>query len=331
MLNKSKNSLFFIGGILLLIFIALLCSTIGAVHIPLGDLFHLILGERNDNLDIYARIFFSIRLPRIALAIIVGAILSVCGAVLQATLRNPLAEPYILGVSAGATVGVCFGILLHISSIWFPFLGFTGALLTIALVYTIATNRGHLQKETIILAGVIVNAGLGALMMLLLTLAGEQLQEMIFLLMGNLAMVFTQSNLPIFIFISVLSLIGIIFIMGYARELNLLTISERNAKSLGVDSEKVKLHLFIITSIMIGGIVSLCGPIGFVGLIIPHTVRLAIGSEHRILLPASILAGAIFLLVCDTIARSIPNKELPVGVITALVGAPFFIYLLKKK
>ncbi len=276
-------------------------------------------------------ILFSIRLPRILLACIIGGALSLAGAVFQAILRNPLAEPYVLGVSGGAAVGAIIGIMIGAGAVPYGISGlaFLGGVLTIFLVLGIAERRRELQPNTLLLAGIIVNAFFSAIIMFLVSMSDSaELHNIMFWLIGDLGMGEAgQTALS-----GAVLLAGFALIQFHARDMNLMVAGEETAMQLGVDVARVRISLLLTASLLTGLAVSLSGIVAFVGLIIPHMVRLLSGSDHRLLLPASLFSGAAFLLLCDTGARTLiaPN-ELPVGVVTALLGAPFFIYILRRK
>jgi iron complex transport system permease protein len=276
-------------------------------------------------------ILLSIRLPRILFAGIVGAALSAAGVVFQAVLRNPLADPYILGISGGAAVGAIIGILIGAGAMPFGIAGlaFLGALLTILTIFGIAGSRTDRQTNNLLLTGVIINAFFSAVIMFLVSISGsDRLHSVFFWLMGDLSM---AEKGEVF-FTGFFLLAGFIVMLLHARSLNLLLTGEETAMQLGVDVEKTKKILLITASMTTAAAVSVSGTIGFVGLIIPHLLRLTLGPDHRLLLPAAVLFGASFLAVADTIARSVMAPvELPVGVITALCGAPYFIYLLYRR
>ena len=275
-------------------------------------------------------ILFSIRLPRIVFAGIVGGALAAAGVVFQGLLRNPLADPYILGISSGAAVGALCALLLGIG--FAPGVSgsaFLGAAFTVVLVYGIARTRTELHSATLLLAGVIVNAFFGAVIMFLIATAGDKkLHNAMFWLMGDLSLALWPEILLAGFFLSA----GFILIFLHARALNLIAVSEETAGQLGVPVERTKTVLLGAASLVTGVAVSVSGIIGFAGLIVPHLMRMLLGSDHRLLLPASVLFGAAFLIVADTLARTIlAPSELPVGVITALCGAPYFIYLLRRR
>ena len=276
-------------------------------------------------------IIFSIRLPRVIFAGLVGASLSAAGVIFQALLRNPLADPFILGVSGGSAVGAIIGIIIGLGSVPFgiPGLAFLGAVITVILVFLIGKNNKELHSNTLLLAGVIVNAFFSAIIMFLISIStNADLHNITFWLMGDLSLATWVKIL----FVSILLLFGFAIIYSYARPLNLIVTGEETAMQLGVNVERTKIILFLAGSLVTALAVSFSGIIGFVGLIIPHIMRMLLGPDHRLLLPASFLFGASFLVVADTIARTvIPHSELPVGVITAICGAPYFIYLLRRR
>jgi iron complex transport system permease protein len=319
----------------LLVLVILFSVMVGSVKVEpkhsVSILVQSLLGLTETGTEMERTIILSLRFPRALLAGLVGAGLSVSGAVFQALLRNPLADPYILGVSSGSAVGAIIAILLGLSALSFglPLASFAGALITIALVFYFGKQEGKIHPNVLLLAGVITGSFLSAIIMFLLSISQkEELHTILFWLMGN----FSFAN-PRAIGI-VLPYIGAGFFLLYwrSRHLNLILSGEENALQLGVDVERLKIISYLSASLMTAASVSLCGLIGFVGLIIPHSVRLLFGPDHRLLLPASALIGASFLIASDTLARTLlAPVELPVGVITAAFGGPFFIYLLRKR
>lgn len=276
-------------------------------------------------------ILFSIRLPRIIFAGIVGASLSIAGVLFQGLLRNPLAEPFILGISGGAAVGAITAIIIGAGccALGIPLLAFLGAAATVGVVFITGRRNGRLEPNTLLLAGVIINAFFSALIMFFLSIsAAADLHSMTFWLMGNLGLVGWGEILTALVFLCC----GAAVSCRYGRSLNLIVTGDETALHLGVNVERTKVILFVAGSLMTAVAVAFAGIIGFVGLIIPHMMRLMLGSDHRLLLPASFLFGASFLVIADTVARSIlPYTELPVGVVTALCGAPYFLYLLRSR
>jgi iron complex transport system permease protein len=313
----------------LLVVVALISLSMGPAKVSLRDI--LTWGAGMGSVDqTTSMILASIRLPRILLAALVGFTLSLGGVVFQALLRNPLAEPFILGISSGAAIGAIGGIVLGLGfTVGVPLLSFIGALATILLVMGISSRHGGLESSTLLLTGVIVNAFFTAIIMFFIATASHsRLHSMLFWLYGDLSQskyVQLSICLPLVLVIS-----GIIYI--FSRHLNLIVGGEESALQMGVEVELVQWISFIGISLITGVVVSFSGIIGFVGLIVPHLMRMILGSDHRLLIPASALGGAIFLVAADTVARTIISpSELPVGVITAFLGAPFFIYLLKKR
>jgi len=275
-------------------------------------------------------ILFNIRIPRILLGIAAGLVLASSGGVLQGMLHNPLAEPYLLGISSGAALGSIIGLLLK-KIYLMPVLGFLGALLTMIIVWKIAQKQRHIDKTRLILAGVVVNMFFSAIIAFLMSVFHQDLAQIFSILMGNLGFIFSQSTSFLLWMITGFSIAGVIILCFFSAKLNILSTGEYSAETLGVNVYKTRKFLFILTSFLVGIIVSFVGIIGFVGLIIPHIARLLIGSDNRYMLPLSALLGASFLVICDTIARSVMVIEIPVGVVTAFFGAPFFVYLLKRK
>ena len=276
-------------------------------------------------------IIFSIRLPRVIFAGLVGASLSAAGVIFQALLRNPLADPYILGISGGAAVGAIIGIIIGFSTVPFaiPGLAFLGASLTIMLVFLFSRSNREAHSNTLLLAGVIVNAFFSAIIMFLISVStNTELHSITFWLMGDLG----QTNWIRIGLVSLLIFFGCSVMYSYSRPLNLIVAGEETALQLGVNVERTKVVLLLSASLVTGVAVSFSGTIGFVGLIIPHMMRMLLGPDHRLLFPASFVSGATFLVAADTIARTIiANSELPVGVVTAVCGAPYFIYLLRRR
>ncbi len=322
-----------VSALFILFIVAVVVSaSIGVAKVPFWDAFRSMLPWLEGGK--HGLIIREVRLPRVILAGLVGASLATSGAVFQALLRNPLADPYILGVSGGGALGAILAMAIGIDfSLWgfssVPIFAFLGSLCTIFFVYAVGSVRGRIATQSLLLTGVIVNAIFSALIMFITSVVDfSQVQSIIFWLMGNLGTIEYGSLLKL----SAYSLIGLIVLFSLARDLNALSLGEEQALQLGVDVERTKKLAFVGASLITGAVVSVSGLIGFVGLIVPHTVRLIFGPDHRLLLPASMLCGGIFLMTADTIARTILSPiELPVGVITAICGGPFFIWLLRKR
>jgi len=320
---------------LLLILVILVSITMGSVKVPpfrsIRILLESILGLKGGGSDTERTIILSLRLPRAILAGFVGAGLSISGATFQALLRNPLADPYILGVSSGAAVGAIIALLLGLStfSLGLPLASFLGALLTILVVFYFGRQEGKIHPNTLLLAGVIIGSFLSALIMFFISVSQkEELHTIIFWLMGDFSFANPRAILIIFPYI----LLGVFLLYRRSRQLNIILSGEEHAVQLGVDVERLKLVSYVSASLITAASVSVCGLIGFVGLIIPHSVRLIFGPDHRLLIPSAALIGASFLIASDTFARTILSPtELPVGVITAAFGGPFFIYLLRTR
>ncbi len=291
------------------------------------QVYDVLLGHDRDS--VMATILWQIRLPRVILAATVGASLALGGLVFQALLRNPLAEPYILGVSGGSAIGAIVGILLGFSA--FPgvsLAAFAGSMAVLLFVLAMASStrwRSSMSGESLLLGGVMMNAFCGAIIMFLISISqSSQVHHILFWLMGDFS-IFSRSQL--FTLVSVIPCYLLIFIM--ARPMNLLLMGRDAAASMGVSVRTVSLLLLVVTSLLVSLMVSISGLVGFVGLVIPHIFRHIIGPDHRLLVPACILGGASYMIFCDLLARTLPVAgEMPVGIVTALIGAPLFIFLL---
>jgi len=311
---------------------ALVALAIGSEHVPFGSIVSAVVaratGAAGPLTSEQTAIVFDVRLPRLLLGLVVGASLAVSGSAFQALLRNPLADPYILGVSSGAALGAVLAVVFAAS---FPagrtIAAFTGAAITIAVVYGLGGGREGAPAERLILSGVIVNAFLGSTIIFLLTLTSESgLRGIYAWLIGDLSGA-GAGLVPV----ALLAAGGALAIMASARSLNLMMVDERDAASLGVSTDRVKVVVYLAASLVTGAAVSVSGMIGFVGLIVPHAVRLVVGSDNRLVVPASALVGATFLVLADTVARTaFAPREIHIGVVTALVGAPVFVYLLRR-
>lgn len=306
-----------------------LASIIGSVHVDLGRALQAGLLDNTDRV-----ILFETRLPRVLLAAIVGGALATAGVALQGLLRNPLAEPHLIGVSGGAALGAVIAVILGGRSMFteasvLPLAAAGGALVSMGVIYRLALVHGRLQPYVLLLAGVVYNAFAGALIMCVNAIADfYQAQGILFWLMGNLA----THSYRLVATIALYSAVGEVWLLLQTRQLNVLSLGEEGALHLGVAVDRVRRATFLGASFLVGAVVSVSGMIGFVGLIVPHVMRLMLGADHRLLLPASLLAGATFLVWADTVARTaLGVVEIPVGVVTALCGGPFFVYLLKRE
>jgi len=317
-----------LGGILL--GISVLSLSVGSSAIPFKRIIPLIFEGRGSTE--YA-ILFDIRLPRIILGFAIGGALSLAGVILQGMFRNPLVEPYTLGISGGAALGVCLNIVLklnHSVGIYsLPLFGFLGAGLVIMLIYSLSMKRGILKIQGILLAGVMISFIASSLITLIMAISRvEDLHGIVFWIMGSLE----EPNWFLIKLVVLISILGLFISYKFSLELNAFSLGEEEALHLGVNTEKTKRLLFILASFLTGCSVSITGIIGFVGLVVPHFVRMFVGGDHRILLISSFLCGASFLIFCDTVARTVISPmELPVGVITGILGGSLFVYALSKK
>ncbi|MCR4816926.1 MAG: iron ABC transporter permease [Bacteroidales bacterium] len=315
---KKKINIWIMSALLALVLLAAmaLCSAVGVVRF-----------DRQSLLE--SPIFWNLRLPRVVLSVLVGAALSVCGATYQSVFRNPLTDPYVLGISSGASLGAAIAILLGLEAhLWgVGSMALLTALLTILLIFKIASIGNRMHTTTLLLTGVCLTFLITAVISLLMAMHQEKMESIIFWTMGSFA---SSSWMDVWIVLPVV-VIGILVVLFYSKDLNLLLVGSETAQSLGVEVEKVRRRLLLFTTLMVAFAVSACGVIGFVGLVVPHCVRLLCGADNRRIIPYSIFVGGLFLLLCDTLARTlIPPNELPVGSITSLLGAPMFIYLLYK-
>jgi len=326
---------------LLIAFVAVVAfaTTIGSVQIPFFTTWRVLLSQL-PLVDITPNwpstietIILEIRLPRVILAGLVGAALAIAGATYQGLFRNPLADPYLIGVAQGASLGAVIGFLLPFEwhGIGFgiiPILAFAGAVLSVAIVYSLARVGKTLPVTTLILAGVALGALWGSIVSYLIITSGEKIHGIIFWLMGSFSLSEWSEVRVVLPYV----VVGVAIILLYARSLNIMQLDEEQAQQLGINVEKVKLILLAAATMITAAAVSFVGTIGFVGIIIPHAVRLIWGPDHRFLLPLSVLTGGVFLILADLVARTaLAPMEIPVGVITAICGVPFFLYLLRRK
>jgi iron complex transport system permease protein len=314
-----------------LVVVAVVSATVGPVDIGAGSVAEIALsalfGLPSGVSESHRTIVVSIRLPRIVLGAVVGFALAAAGTVMQGFFRNPMADPSIIGVSAGAATGAVAAIVAPVAVPFaLPVAAFVGALTAGFGVYLLATEGGRTPVQTLLLAGVAVQTLLGAVVSFLLVHAGRDIREAIYWLMGHLQhSTWTEATVAGAIVVP-----GFLATLAYARDLNVLLLGEEDAHSLGIEVERTKRILLSVASLLTAAGVAVAGVIGFVGLVVPHIMRLLVGPDHRILLPTSALAGAAFLVATDTIARA-GAAELPVGIVTAAIGAPFFLYLLRNR
>jgi iron complex transport system permease protein len=327
--------------VVILFLVVVLALKFGAVPVSLyalgRDLLRVVFGQSSQISSDYGLIIVNIRLPRILLGIIVGASLSVAGTSFQALLRNPLADPYVLGVSSGASLGAILALIIepHLSlsplfaALLTPLGAFLGATATIAAVYFLGRREGQIDSTTLLLGGVITGSFLSAIILFLMSTLTGSLRGLSFWMMGELS---TPLQKSVYWFLGVGFLVAAGVIYTTASDLNLLLAGEKEAMHLGVDVPRVRLVVYIAASFLTGLAVSVSGAVGYVGLIVPHVMRFIFGSDHRTLLPTAAIGGAIAVIMADTLARTVvAPTEVPVGAVTAVIGAPLFIYLLRRR
>ena len=330
LLSRARFARVMLALAALLCLAGLVGLALGPSTVSPGDVLRLLLDGEVEGAA--ADIVWRIRMPRIVLAALVGACLSVAGVVFQALLRNPLADPFILGVSGGAALGgitmLSFGGVLGLGYAAVPPAAFAGAVLATALLYFVAGSRGRVSATNLLLTGVVFNAFASAAIVFLASAAGLSDGTRIYLwLIGNLSAARIDVGWWLVVFLAA----GLTCAVALSRSLNLLALGEEVAEQLGVPVARHQRMLLLATSLMVGAAVSVAGLVGFVGLIIPHLLRLVFGPDHRLLVPASALGGAAFLVLCDTCARTmLGGRELPVGAVTAVVGGPLFLMLLRR-
>jgi len=318
-----------------LILTVIVAVAVGTVNVPLRDIVKIILSKigliQSSSLSQEQEsIIYLVRLPRVLVACLAGAALSSCGAVMQGMFRNPMADPGVLGISNGAGLGAVLAITLGLSArsiLILPLFASIGALGAVSVIYILSLRKGKISPLTLILSGIAVSTFIGAFIQMILMNSNQyEVRSYIFWTMGGLnGMMWSQVRLiaaPVIVLVLILILLS--------RDLNLLLLGEEEAQSVGLDSSKSRKLLLFISSLATAIAISVCGPISFVGLIVPHILRLIVGADHRILIPASALGGAIFLTGCDIISRLPASGEISVGIITSILGAPYFLYLLIK-
>lgn len=337
MKKLSNKNLLIIAAVLCIVTI-LLATTIGITGIPitstmeilLAKIFHIDLGLKNIKGSDIA-IIWMIRFPRVMLAFFVGGALAICGVSYQGIFKNPMADPFILGVSSGAALGAAIGIMAKLDFYFWgmntvTIFAFIGAITSLFIVYNISKVGRKVPVNTLLLSGIAIGQFLSAAISLCMVFSND-FQSIVFWTMGS----FNSKSWNQLLLVVPYVIIGFVIIYSSNREMDIMLLGEDTATQLGVDTEKLKRKILITTALVTGAAVSVTGIIGFVGLIIPHSVRIITGPKHKVLLPYSFLAGGLFMIVCDTLARSIISQEIPVGSVTALFGGPFFVYLLKKR
>jgi iron complex transport system permease protein len=328
------------GGLALLLATALISLRLGAVAMPVPHIAGIVWshvpwagsGAAHAWTVQEEQIIWKVRLPRVVLGVLIGASLSLAGAAFQGVLRNPLADPFTLGVSSGASVGaallIYFGLQFAFVGQWtVPIVAFVTALAALAVVLRMSVVDGKWRVETLILSGTVMQAFLGAVVAFFIAISKQVVNEIVYWLMGSLALRgWAYAGM-----IAPYALLGFIVLWAYAKPLNLFALGERQAAHLGVNVERTKMIVLVAASMLTAASVSVAGVVGFVGLIVPHLVRLLVGPDYRLLLPLSALGGAIYVVLADTIARTLLSPtEIPIGVVTAFLGAPFFMFLLQK-
>jgi len=341
-IKRSSYGIITAAMLAVLVFAVVAASTIGSADISILDAFRVV-GSKLPGLDNNVNmegissavnsIIWNVRLPRVLLGVLVGSALSISGGAFQGLLKNPMADPYILGISSGAALGATIAIITKLEMNFAGFSGismaaFLGALIAVAFVYNIGKIKNQVPVTTLLLAGVAVGQFLTAVMSFLMVIYNKDMTKIIYWTLGSLAgkgwSPVTALALPVFT--------GMLLLLYFSRDINIMLTGEESAKSLGVNVERTKLYVLLIGTFLTSTVVSVSGIIGFVGLIIPHMARILTGPDHRILLPVSAIGGGIFMIFADTVARTaISPVEIPVGIITALFGGPFFIFLLRSK
>ncbi|MDD1772706.1 MAG: iron ABC transporter permease [Methanomassiliicoccales archaeon] len=329
---KRRRRTFSVFAVTFLILFIFLILDLSQAFIPLSfeDAFWALLGQGSDtNITIVQQM----NLPRVIMTILVGAGLGIAGAVMQALFRNPMASPYILGLSSGASLGAAIGLTFTVS--WLPsllltpLLAFITCMATLFLVYTISNVGGRVPTETLLLSGIAVGSLLSALVSLLTYVAGDQMSGIVYWTMGNL----TNAGWDNIIIVAPLMFAGCFIMVSSSRDLNAMMLGDAHALDLGVEVKKVRLQLLVASALVTAAAVAFVGVIGFVGLVVPHILRIVMGPDNRALLPASLVGGAAFLMMCDYISRVIAPSIgiLPIGIVTSLIGAPYFVYLLRRR
>lgn len=339
--KKSNYIKCFMAGVILLLLIILLSANFGAADISFKQTATIMLSKipivnkfvRTSGIkETSILILINLRLPRIFLAALVGAALAVVGTSFQALFKNPMADPFVLGVSSGAALGatITMVILKEVEFIGISVVAlnaFIGAVLTTFLVYNIAKVGRKVPTTTLLLAGIAINYLLSSLISLIMTFNKDDIARIVMWTMGS----FSTASWNQVAFLAIVVVPATVIILMFSRDLNVMLLGEESARSLGVNVESLKKYILLLSTLIVAAVVSVSGIIGFVGLIIPHSIRMLFGADNRVVLPFSVISGAVFLILCDTLARSIvPPSEIPVGIITSIFGVPFFVYLLYK-
>lgn len=337
---KRKLAMWGGAGMTLLLISVIISLSLGSAKLPLGEVWGVlahklpVVGNKIEPswAESTEQIILKVRMPRVLLAILVGACLSLAGAGFQGVLRNPLADPYTLGVASGSAVGAAFIILMGLHTYLFgkwtiPLAAFVTGLLSLLVVIRLANVQGKYKLETMILSGVVVSAFLGSLVSFMVSLSDRVVNEIVFWLMGSLSLrgwSFTYVLIPYLA-------VGLVVLLFYGRTLNLFALGERQAAHLGVNVQRTRLVILVVSTLITAAAVSIVGTVGFVGLVVPHLVRLMVGPDYRLLLPLTAIFGSMYVLWADTLARTLLSPtEIPLGVVTAFLGAPFFAYLLRR-
>ncbi len=329
--SKSRRSrIVVVASILGLILIFFITLMMGDYNLSIAEVFRILFGASKDELGVY--IVWDVRVPRLLCCIIVGAALSTAGLVMQSLFKNPMASPSVLGISSGAAFGaslaLAFGFGGFLGSFAVPGMAFIFCFITMGAVYMLARTKYGVASTTLLLAGVAIGAFFNGLVSLLQYVVNEDvLSSIVYWTMGS----FNNCGWQSFQLVIIPVLLGLFLMILHIRELNLISAGEEQAANMGVNVKRLRIILIIATSLAVGGSVAISGVIGFVGLIVPHIFRMIVGPNHALLMPLCIFGGGIFMIAMDTIAKSAFSLALPVGVLTALIGAPFFIYVMRTR
>jgi len=330
-MEKQRFRGWLIGGALLLFMSVLIYSSMGYMKLPVKDVFKIVLGIEDPNItEMQTFIVREVRLPRIIVSMIAGAALSLSGLVFQGVLLNPLADPYTLGISAGASFGAALGIILGLTflgSFTIPVMAFLFSLISLWTVMKMASFSGKINSISLILSGVIVGSFFSAGLSFTKYIAGDDVASIVFWLMGS----FSSKTWPEVYILGGFTFLGILVFLYFGDELNILTLGEKNAIAMGVDTNKVRRILLVTASVVSAVSVSVCGIIGFVGLIVPHLMRFLVGTDNKRLTLICTLWGAVILAAADNMVRAVLPNEIPIGIMTSLLGAPFFAFIFRSK